>query len=205
MNPKSPEGAWHPSGAASPAQQWSKTGECNMISAVSKSALDVSYKQKRTALEIVADIAAAWSRKARTYEYAEHTAIDFPCDHMIKVELSVVPLPRGFQSDARKFPREQESRGGDAHISYVLRNSLLTVTVQLLDTNGRLNPTLAWKLMEAGKVALEWFRSPIAQRGSTSFELRLRLVINPPLHATAEDLREWHRRFLSQGPPIMRK
>jgi hypothetical protein len=176
-----------------------------MISAVSKSALDASYKQKRTALEIVADVAVAWSREARTYEYAEHTAIDFPCDHMIKVELSVAPSPRGFQSDARKFPSDQESCGGDEHIRYVLRGSLLTVTVQLLNASGRLNPALEWKLTDAGKVALEWFRSPIAQRGSTSFELRLRLVINPPLHATAEDLREWHRRFASDAPQIFRK
>jgi hypothetical protein len=176
-----------------------------MISTGSKSALDVSYKQKRTALEIAADIAAGWSRGAKTYEYAEHTALDFPGDHLIKVELAVVPLPRGFQSDARKFPREQESCGGDEHISYVLRNSLLTATVQLLDINGRLNPALGWKLTEAGKVALEWFQSPIAQRGLTFFELRLHLVLNPPLHATAEDLREWHRRYLPDGLPTLRE
>ena len=176
-----------------------------MISAVSKLALDVSYKQKRTALEIVADIAAGWSRGAKTYEYEEHTAIDFPGDHLIKVELAVVPLPRGFQSDARTFPRQQESCGGDEHISYVLRNSVLTVNVQLLDTNGRLNPALGWKLTETGKVALEWFQRPIGERGATFFELRLHLVLNPPLHATAEDLRQWHRRYLPDGPPTLRE
>ncbi|MBZ5566370.1 MAG: hypothetical protein LAN64_00820 [Acidobacteriia bacterium] len=173
-----------------------------MISAVARSALDVSYKQKRTALEIVADIAAGWSRGAKTYEYAEHTAMDFPCDHLIKVEMAVVPLPRGFQNDARKFPRDQESGGGDEHIGYVLRGSLLTVTVQLLNVSGRLNPALEWRLTDTGKVALEWFRSPIARRGSTSFELRLRLVIHPPLHATAEDLRVWHRRYLPDVPSV---
>lgn len=176
-----------------------------MISTVSKSALDVSYKQKRTAFEIAADIAARWSRGAKTYEYVEHTAIDFPCDRLIKVELAVVPLPRGFQSDARKFPRQQESCRGDEHISYVLRDSLLTLTVQLLDINGRLNRALSWKLTETGKVALEWFQRPIAQRGSTSFELRLHLVLNPPLHATAKDLREWHRRYLPDGLPTLRE
>lgn len=176
-----------------------------MISAVSRSALDVSYKQNRTALEIVGDIAAGWSRGAKTYEYAEHTAIDFPCDHMIKLEMAVVPLPRGFQSDARSFPKDQESCGGSEHIRYILRDSLLTVIVQLLNANGRLNPELEWKLTDTGKVALEWFQRPIAQRGSTSFELRLHLVLNPPLHATAKDLREWHRLYLPDDPPTLRK
>ena len=76
-----------------------------MITTASRSALDVSYKQKRTALEIAADITAGWNRGAKTYEYVEHTVIDFPCDHLIKVEMAVVPLPRGFQSDARSFPK----------------------------------------------------------------------------------------------------
>jgi hypothetical protein len=172
-----------------------------MISAVSRSALDVSYTHKRTALEIVADIAAGWSRGAKTYEYAEHAAIDFPCDHLIKIETAVVHLPRGFQSEAHKFPQHQESNGGDEHIRYVLRDSLLTVIVQLLNASGRLNPALEWRLTDTGKVALEWFRSRIAQHGSTSFELRLHLVLNPPLHATAEDLRAWDRRFLPDGLP----
>ena len=176
-----------------------------MITTASRSALDVSYKQKRTALEIAADITAGWNRGAKTYEYVEHTVIDFPCDHLIKVEMAVVPLPRGFQSDARSFPKDQKSCGGDEHIRYILRDSLLSVIVQLLNTGDRLNPELEWKLTDTGKVALEWFRSRIAQRGSTSFELRLHLVFNPQLRATAEDLLAWYRRFLPDGLPTLRK
>jgi hypothetical protein len=175
-----------------------------MISNASMSSLDVFYKHKRTAIELVADIAAGWSRGAKTYEYVEHTAIDFPGDHTIKVELSVVPVPRGFQSEARKFPRDQESGAGDDNVNYVLRGSFLTAAVKLLNADLRLNPVLPWKVTETGKVALEWVRGPIAQRGSTSFELRVHMVFHPPLHATAEDLRDWRRRYLPDGLPTLR-
>lgn len=87
----------------------------------------------------------------------------------------------------------------------MLRDSLLSVILQPLNAGDRLNPELEWKLTDTGKVALEWFRSRIAQHGSTSFELRLHLVFNPPLHATAEDLRAWYRRFLPDGLPTLRK
>jgi hypothetical protein len=176
-----------------------------MITNASKPALDVSYQHKGTAIELVADIAAGWSRGSTTYEYVEHTAVDFTCDHMIKVELSVVPVPRGFQSDARKFPGDQESGAGDDNINYVLWDSLLTASVKLLGADGRLNPALPWKLTETGRVALEWVKGTIAQRGSTFFELRVHLVFNPPLHATAVELRDWRRRYLPDGFPVLRK
>lgn len=172
---------------------------------MTKPVLDVSYKQHRTALEIVADIAGGWHREAKTYGYTEHTSLDFPGDHTIKIEVSVVPIPRGFQGDARKFPRDQESRAGDEHISYVLRGPLLTVTAQLLDANGKLNPALPWNFTQSSKVALEWAQGPIARHGSASFELRLHLVFNPPLHATVEDLRAWQRQFLPGASAILKE
>ncbi len=172
---------------------------------MTKPVLDVSYKQHRTALEIVADIAGGWHREANTYGYTEHTSLDFPGDHTIKIELSVVPIPGGFQADARKFPRDQESRAGGEHISYVLRGPLLTVTAQLLDASGRLNPALPWKLTQTGKLALEWALGPIARHGSTPFELRLHLVFSPPLHATVEDLRAWQQQFLPEASAILQE
>jgi hypothetical protein len=174
-----------------------------MIHTVSKAALDVSYRHKRTALGIVADIAAGWNRGAKTYEYDEHAAIDFPCDHTIKVELSVVPFPKGFHSEARRFPQDQQCCGGDYDINYQLRGSLLTVTVRLLSVDDKLNSALAWEKTDTGKVVLEWFQRSIAQHGSTSFEMHLRLVFNPPLHATSEDLRQWRQRYFPDRFPAV--
>lgn len=99
--------------------------------------------------------------------------------------------------------RTINNAGGDENINYQLRESLLTVTIRLLGADGKLNPALAWSKTETGKVVLEWFQTPIVRRGLTSFELHLRLVFNPPLHARAEDLRQWRQRYLPDKPAEM--
>jgi len=167
-----------------------------MITAVSKSALDISYVRKRTALDIEPNLIAGWYRGAKTYGYDEHAAIDFPGDHTIKVEVSVLPFPRGFHDEARIFPHDKQGSGGDENINYQLRESLLNVRVQLLGAYGKLNPALSWSSTETGKVLLEWFNSSIAQRGQTAFELKVRLVFTPPVHAKNQDLRQWRQRYI---------
>lgn len=168
---------------------------------VSKPALDISYTHQRTAVEIQANIAAGWSRGAKTYEYHEHAALGFTGDYTIKLEISLVPFPRGFHNAAHRFPTDQQCYGGDENIHYQLHGSLLITTIQLLDREGRLNPALDWSIADNGRVLLHWFASSIAEHGSTSFELQLKLAFYPPAHATNEDLRQWFRRHLPAISP----
>jgi hypothetical protein len=169
-----------------------------MVRSVSKPILDISYTHQKTALELLANLSPGWSRGDKTYGYREHVTLGFLGDYTIKTEICVLPFPRGFQNGARRFPQDRQCSGGDDDIRYQLRGPLLSVMVQFLGRDGRLNPRLDWTISEAGNVMLHWNETSIAENASTSFELHLRLVFQPPAHATDQDGRQWRERYLPQ-------
>lgn len=170
-----------------------------MATPILKPVLDVGYTNRRCDLQLVADLAGGWFRGAKTYGYVEHTWIDFPCDYVIKAELSVLPEPRGFQMAAHTCPTVSQAQGGDENAAYSIRDSVVTATIRLLEPSPVLNQALNWLLTDKGKLSLTCTWLQIARRHDTEFELGVHLLFNPPPHASPKSVQEWQKRFIPHG------
>jgi hypothetical protein len=175
------------------------------LGATRKAPIDCAYVHGRSSIEITADLQDGWTKRTKTFGYSEKLPLDFVGDYSIRIHVTVLPRPSGFGEEGRVFPAGAEGNGGDHGIRYTLRQSLLTVLVQLLDADDRMNRGLPWRMTSNHKLAIHWVEDAIARLGRTHFELQLLIVFNPPPHARPEDVRDWERRFFPGGLPSLGK
>jgi hypothetical protein len=164
--------------------------------------LDYGFSRLATWLDIHAKIGAGWERKAKTYGYSEEVRADWRGDRKLKISVTVLPRPSGFDQALRVFPECVESDGEQEGVRWSLRNARLEATVKIFKNPGEPNTDLPWRFVQGQKLGLVW-KGNIGQVESCFLEMQLLLVFQPPPLRQPDDLKDWFGRFFPGGLPSL--